>query len=313
MSFEYLLKSVYYNLTPALITTVVATLSYIIFRNWRYFNNKNVKCIRGLPIIGSLYKTFFVFKSYAKNLQELYNTYPDESIIGIFQLTEPSYLICDPDLVKRITVQDFDHFPHRKALLPETKQNSLLGRGIFLSRGQKWREMRNILSPAFTGNKMRMMFGLVQESSMEFVQGLKENSPEKIYELKDLYSRLTTNIIATCAFGLHVDTIKDRNSEFYITGKKITNLGGTQAIKLKLFEAAPKLMAMLSIQFIDKESVDYLREMVLSTIEYREKNNVHRPDMINLMMEARNDVLETEPPSSSSNSGDKQKRGNSIF
>lgn len=282
------------NLTTLLTAIAIALSYHLILKNWWYFSNKNVKYIRGYPIIGSFYKMLLGIDSFAVNLCELYNTYPNESIIGIYQFIEPVYLICDPDLVKQITVQDFDHFPHRKISVPETKENSVLGRQMFIARGRKWRDLRNILSPAFTGNKMRLMFGLVQESTFEFVDGLKERGSGQIYELKDLYTRLTTNIIATCAFGLHVDTIKDRDSEFYITGKNITNLGGIQAVKFKLFEAIPKVMDFLSIQFFDKRTVNYLRDIILTTIEYREKNNVYRPDMINLLMEARNGTLQSD-------------------
>lgn len=313
MMFENLINFVRNNLTTILISIVVALIYHLILKNWWFFSNKNVKYIRGYPIIGSFYKMLLGIDSFAVNLRELYSTYPDESLVGVYQLIEPAYLICDPDLMKQITVQDFNHFPHRKAFVPETKENSLLAREMFITRGQKWRDLRNMLSPAFTGNKMRLMFGLVQESTIEFLNGLKELEAEHIYELKDLYSRLTTNIIATCAFGLHVDTIKDRDNEFYLTGRKITNMGGIQAVKFRLFEVIPKIMNFLSVQFFDKRSVNYLRDMVMSTIEYREKNNIFRPDMINLLMEARNGIPQTNSTSSTEKCSDVPKHQSGNF
>lgn len=301
MIFENLTNFVRNNLTIILIAIVVAIIYHLIFKNWWFFSNKNVKFVRGYPIVGSFYKMMLGIDSFAVNVRELYSTYPDETLIGIYQLMEPVYLICDPDLMKQITVQDFDHFPHRKAFFPETKENSVLARQMFVTRGRRWKDFRNTLSPAFTANKMRLMFGLIQESTFEFVNGLKQLESEQVYELKDLYSRLTTNIIATCSFGLRVDTIKDRDSEFYLTGKRITNMSGIQAVKFKLFEVIPKIMDLLSVQFFDKRSVNYLRDMVLSTIEYREKNNIYRPDMINLLMEARNGTLQIDSTSSTEN------------
>lgn len=298
-----------YNLTNILVAVVFVLIYHLIFKNWWYFSKRNVKFVRGYPIIGSFYKMMLGFESFAVNLRELYQTYPDESLIGIYQLMEPAYLICDPELMKQITVQDFDHFPHRKAFVPESKENSLLSRQMFMTRGQKWRDMRTTLSPAFTGNKMRLMFDLVQGSAIEFVDVFKQLGYQ-VCELRDLYSRLTTNIIASCAFGLHVDAIKDKDSEFYFTGKKITNMGGIQAVKFRLFETLPKVMSFFSVSFFDKKSNEYLRDVILSAIEYREKENVYRPDMINLLMEAKNGVLESGSGSSnSSNTTCDSKRG----
>lgn len=89
--------------------------------------------------------------------------------------------------------------------------------------------MRAILSPAFTGNKMRLMFGLVCESTNEFTETLNtlkcENNERYVdndVELKDLFSRYATSIIATCAFGFKIDAVADRENEFFLSGKTIS-------------------------------------------------------------------------------------------
>lgn len=88
----------------------------------------------------------------------------------------------------------------------------LFGNSLFMLKGQKWRDMRSTLSPAFTGSKTRQMFQLVVDCSEETIKVLQSeavNSGSKPYvpELKDLFSRCTTDVIATSAFGIQVRNI----------------------------------------------------------------------------------------------------------
>lgn len=79
-----------------------------------------------------------------------------------------------------------------------------------MMKDQKWRDMRATLSPAFTGSKMRSMFRLVMASSEEAVKVLLTEAATKqdngIYdpELKDVFTRCMTDVIATSAFGIEV-------------------------------------------------------------------------------------------------------------
>jgi hypothetical protein len=45
---------------------------------------------------------------------------------------------------------------------------------IFLSAGQKWKEMRNTLSPAFTSSKMKFLFTLVSETGQQLSSHLED-------------------------------------------------------------------------------------------------------------------------------------------
>lgn len=39
-------------------------------------------------------------------------------------------------------------------------------------------------------------------------------------ELKDLFTRYSTDVIATCAFGVKVDSYKEKDNEFFTNGKQ---------------------------------------------------------------------------------------------
>lgn len=39
-------------------------------------------------------------------------------------------------------------------------------------------------------------------------------------EMKGIFTRYTNNIIATCTFGVNVDSMKNPKNEFYVYGKQ---------------------------------------------------------------------------------------------
>lgn len=280
------------------ISTVIVLILYnCIWKNWWYFSVRNTKFIRGWPLIGSLHDFFLGKKSFADSVVSFYRAYPNESFIGVYELTHPVFIIRDPDLIKKITTPDFDYLANHQGNFDD-EFDSLISRSLFFTRNHnKWKKMRSILSASFTGNKMRGLFDLVCDSTSKFVPKLKleiksENGLE--IESKDLFTRYMTNIIATCAFGLEVDAVSDRDNQFYLSGKSITNFDGIQGIKLLLLDVIPKIMRFLRIQFFDTKLCRYFRDVVVSTMSYREKNNIFRPDMIHLMMQARKEAVQED-------------------
>lgn len=64
--------------------------------------------------------------------------------------------------------------------------------------------------------------------------------------MKDSFTRYTNDVIATTAFGLQVNSLKDRNNQFYQMGKTATDFSGFQVLKMFAFVSAPKLMKVLN-------------------------------------------------------------------
>ena len=119
-------------------------------------------------------------------------------------------ILSDPEIIKQVTVKDFDHFIDHRSLFPsadEVNDPPLFSRSLIGLKGQKWRNMRSTLSPAFTGSKMRQIFQLIVECGEEMVKCIKAEAEKKkkyVPEIKDLFNRFTNDVIATSAFGIKV-------------------------------------------------------------------------------------------------------------
>lgn len=152
---------------------------------------------------------------------------------------QPMYVIRDIEMIKKITSKDFDHFVNHRFHV-EQESDPLIGRSMFATRNQQWKDVRSTVSPAFTGSKMRLMMQLVTECASEVCEYIESEMKNDILELnfKDLASRFVANSVATSAFGFKVNTLKDRENEFYERGYSAANLS---TIKFFAFLAFPTL------------------------------------------------------------------------
>lgn len=217
----------------------------------------------------------------------------------MFQFRKPVFVIKDPELIKQITVKDFDHFIDHTKFFED--RESLLSRTLSVLDGQKWKEMRSVLSPAFTGSKIRQMLQLANECTEKAVAYLLEEAKKKdpfVPEMKDIYSRLTNDVIATCAFGIEVNSLKDKDNRFYKMGNATRSFSTIQYIKIILMFISPKLASWFGIKIFGNEVEDFFRHIVKETIDTRERNGIVRHDMIQLLMQIRdgslkdNDIIE---------------------
>lgn len=278
----------------ALIVSVLVYLAYKwLVKNNNFFEDRGIKGSPPTIFFGNVRKMITLSATLHDVIQELYNSFPKEKIFGFFELRKPVLMVWDPEIIKRVAVQDFDHFVDHRPVLDEVG-DALFGRGLFFLTGSKWRDMRATLSPAFTGSKMRNMFQLIIDCADRTRDHLLDQSRTErplVLEMKDLFVRFGTDVIATSAFGIEVNSFKDPKNEFYEMGREVSNFGGIRFIIFTGFSNFPKLMKLFKFSFLTEDERKFFRRLVIDSMKYRTQHNVHRPDMINLMMEARKGKL----------------------
>lgn len=237
-------------------------------------------------------------ESMAISSQNIYNKHSDKKFVGIFQLGgSPSYIIRDLDLIRDITIKDFDYFMNHYFQL-DKKTDPLLGRALFGMSNQPWRDMRTTLSPLFTGSKMRFMLTLMIECVGDFNTHIRKEISTKSrtksleYNMMDLMMRLSNDIIGSTAFGIQINTMNEPENEFYKMGKEIAySIMGIKALFLVAF---PKVSAWLKLKILTDRHDKFFRNVIRSTIEERQQKKIVRNDMLHLLLLAKEGKLNTE-------------------
>ncbi|XP_013172507.1 PREDICTED: probable cytochrome P450 9f2 [Papilio xuthus] len=267
-----------------LVTLLIVYCIYVHKSIHYLYKKRGIKYIPGVPIFGNALKSTFRKKHFVEDIDAVYKKFPDERYIGYTQGTTPIILIRDPEIIKSITVKDFDHFVDHRQFLSEDVE-PLIGSSLFFMKGDKWRDMRTTLSPAFTGSKMRLMMPFMTEISESMVEYLKDYALEDI-DVCDLMRRYSNDVIASCAFGCQVNSVKDKENEFYKTGQSLFEMTTLQRTKLILSMYFPSLAKNLGLKVFKEKDISFFQNLVKDTMEYREKNNIERPDMIQLLKQA---------------------------
>ncbi|KXJ79843.1 hypothetical protein RP20_CCG027716 [Aedes albopictus] len=291
------------NLFAAIaVGALILALYHNISKRYQYFLTKPIPSIEPTFLVGNSGPILTRKRDITSHVREIYNSYPDAKMVGFYDLTKPVYMIRDVEIIKTITVKDFEHFtdhtPTMTGTGEEVREDSLFGNSLFALRGQKWRDMRATLSPAFTGSKMRHMFELVAEcaqSMAAFLVSEAKAGKRLEFEMKDTFARFGNDVIATVAFGIKVDSMRDRENDFYMKGKQLLNFQRlTLLVKFLLMRAMPSLMEKLGADFVDAEAGKYFTEMILENMKQRKAHGIVRNDMIHMLMEVRKGALKHE-------------------
>ncbi|XP_018404184.1 PREDICTED: cytochrome P450 9e2-like [Cyphomyrmex costatus] len=266
----------------------ILSLYYLLFKDLNYFKKHGIPHVKPLPIVGSMAPTYFRRQSISDFIKSIYDLYPDAKYIGLYDIKNPIIMLRDPELIKSVTLKYFDMFMDHINLVNEN-QDPFFGKNLSALCGDRWREIRSILSPAFTSSKMKSMYKLMLDCGVDFGSYLAQLPPEeRIMEIKDVFTRYTNDVIATCAFGVSVDSMRNRKNDFYVYGTEATNFTGSFIfLKFYILRALPWLARILKLTFISEKVANFFRDLVKTTIKTRDENGIVRPDMLQLMMESR--------------------------
>ncbi|KAH9645240.1 hypothetical protein HF086_012118 [Spodoptera exigua] len=173
--------------------------------------------------------------------------------------------------------------------------------------GDEWKAMRSTMSPAFTSSKIRLMVPFMEEVCLEMIKVLKQrikDSGTSHYDMecKEVMTRYANDVIASCAFGLKVESLT-ADSEFYLNSKSITKFTFWRFMKIMFYRLLPSVAQMMKLSLVPKETTDYFTNVVLGTMKNREKNKIVRNDMINILMEVKKGQLTHEKEDKDADAG----------
>ncbi|XP_072758017.1 cytochrome P450 9e2-like [Anoplolepis gracilipes] len=278
---------VYIIIALSVIVGALGIYYYHLFKDLNFFQTHGIPHKTPFPILGNMARLFFRRESMDVFIKNTYNLHPEAKYVGLFDMRTPIVMIRDLDLIKSIAVTNFDFFANRRAF-NEENQELIFRKNLFALKREKWRQVRSLLSPAFTSNKMKIMFKLMSDCATKFSNYLAQMPEEKrVMEMKDVFRRYTNDVIATCTFGISVDSMRNPENKFYIYGKEMPNFSIILSWKFFIFRSMPWLARIIGLKLYSEKLTNFFRDIVKTTIKTRDENGIVRPDMLQLMMDNR--------------------------
>ncbi|XP_076235078.1 putative cytochrome P450 6a14 [Calliopsis andreniformis] len=248
-----------------------------------FWKKRGVKGPQPLPFVGNFKDVFLGTGSVSDCFTKAYYDFKSEQLVGIFRGRVPLLVVKDPHLMKDILIKDFHIFGERN-LTPQVEVEPLSAH-LFRLDIVRWKPLRTRFSSVFSSGKLKEMFHLLLECADHFGKYLDEvvakGEPVECHEIS---AKFTTDVIGSCAFGIEMNALADENSKFRKMGRKVFETSWRSALRDRLRDN-PFLFRIFGRFVVDQDVVDFFTDIIKQTINYRIKNNVHRQDFVDTLVD----------------------------
>lgn len=267
---------------------VIGVISFLIYVKWRqtYWTRRGVPTAKTEFFFGDIRTSMTGAEPLAVRTKNRYNEVKAMGVqhAGFYMALRQIYFPVDLQIIKNIMQQDADHFQSHGSYY---HQNDVLSMHLFSLENQKWKELRAKLTPAFTSGKIKMMFETLTEKT-EFLVGAvgKLADESEGFAIKDVCGNFTTDVIASCGFGIECDSLNDPDNSFRMFGKKllVPNL-----MRFFLINTVNwNLLSKCGFQIFGHKTSQFFVDLVKDTIKHREDNEVFRKDFMHLLLQLKN-------------------------
>ncbi|KAM3959527.1 uncharacterized protein ACR2FA_006460 [Aphomia sociella] len=224
-------------------------------------------------------------RSFPEVAQTICLKFPNAPYFGVFYGTEPTLMVQDPEIIKSIMTKDFYYFSGREISAYTHKE--VLTQNLFFTYGDRWKVLRQNLTPLFSSTKMKNMFHLIEKCSNNFEYMLdKEFSNNNIVEIRKLFSRFTMDAIGSCAFGINTKTMENgyENNIFTKMGNAIFMETYYRGFKVFARAVWPAIFYGLGMKSFPTEIDRFFHNLITEVLKGRHYKPSGRNDFVDLIL-----------------------------
>jgi len=255
---------------------------------WLVFHLRRYRgCLEetGLPLV----KPFLCFGSapYLFNKIRYYEWYTEKHrelgrTFARYQGPTPNIVTIDPEMIKEITVKQFDNFTDILDIDFSPGQTTL-----DVSRGDTWRALRKMMTPTFTTGRLKQMMVPIEklaDSSIDHITEKAKENPE--IDFKPIVQSFAVDVICKVAFGMETKCRLDQDQEMFKLFTRIINDfridTWIMTFLWNFFFLFPELIAKAGFW---PESATKTREMTKDIMGERVKQNIKIEDFVDRLIE----------------------------
>lgn len=193
---------------------------YLYVQNlYNYWHRCGVPVLKPSFPFGNFKKPFLKEKSLSETIKEIYKS-SNERFLGIYAFVNPLLFVRDPETIHDILLRNFSSFSS-----PGFRTNPHIDpmtNNLLFQKGEKWRQNRVKLTHTFTSCRIKENCDIIINSGASLIDYVDDFAKSgKLLEMRDVFARFLTNVIASAAFGIEVDCIKNLEAEFRRYGQRI--------------------------------------------------------------------------------------------
>lgn len=263
-------------------------------KTYDYWKKMGIHYKEPTILFGNIKDRLLFRKSFHENQRDIHMSFKGHKFAGYFESRRPILIVRDPELIKHILVRDFQHFVDRPTLA--IRGSPYIVNMLINMKGQHWKNVRALLTPTFSSGKLKAMENLVEQCGQHMATFLHNESNKNTtadgkyveLEMKSFFERFTLDVIATCAFGIECNSLKDPDCEFVKIASRFNDISIFDRI-LILFVVllVPQFAHLFRLRLFNGQVTEFLVNVVKKTKEYRSTHKEQKwNDFLQLMIDA---------------------------
>ncbi|KAK7862844.1 hypothetical protein R5R35_000856 [Gryllus longicercus] len=272
----------------ALLVGAAGALYAYVTRHFGYWRRRGVPFLRPLPVAGNLKDVLLFRKHVGDVLHEVYTQMKELPYMGLFFYDAPVFFIKDAELFKNIVTNDFEYFQDRG--FSPVKADLVFSETLFARKGDRWKDLRLKLNPAFTVTKLKRFYVLLQQKASNldhyFDDAARKGEP---CDVANACARYTMDAIATVGFGIETTALTDDNDPLH---RLLRNIFVYSKLYLHASLATfvdMQLLRLLRLSLVPAPLAAFLRSTIWAAARERERTGTlgARRDILDLLLELR--------------------------
>ncbi|XP_033231387.1 cytochrome P450 6k1-like [Belonocnema kinseyi] len=274
--------------TILLLTIIIAAYFYVT-RNFQYWKKRGVFEIPPVPFFGNFAKYCTFQMSPAHLFKKFYDQGENFPYVGIYIFDKPYLLLRDPEIIKRVLIQDFHIFSDK--LSHSSKNDDISNQNLFYINNPYWKYVRPKFSNLFTSAKLKSLVENVQDVIQDFndhMDLLKLEGSGKKVDVRDLTDKFTIDVIGLGGFGLKLNSLKNPDAEFRNFAKKMFGFYNLKrAVELTCVSLVPQFATIFDFRFFEKNSSQFFSKAFQEILDERKEKKINRNDLVDLLIKLR--------------------------
>lgn len=271
--------------------TLLVALYLYLTSTYDYWRKRGVPYVEPQIFFGNIKNQLLMRKPLFVTLNDIYIQLKGKRFGGFYELRTPVLMIWDPELIKRVLVNDFSHFKNTEpSCFKKIFEENPLFQNLNFASGRFWRILRRTLTPLYSIAKVKGMMGQICKGSNGMLEEIEKQADSgKAVDTRVLLSSFSLDLTASISFGLEYDPQSPEGTRFRQAVRSL--IPPSLLLRMKLFFVMflTSLAKFVKVKFTSKELADYFVNLIRTTMDYRKKNNIQRNDFLQLVMKLKED------------------------
>lgn len=271
-----------FGISAVILTTLVIVYNYF----FSYWKKRGLNYVKPHMPFGNAHKACFGNECLGEFFQDMYLKMRNKSWKhgGVYFFGKPIYMPLHTDVIKKVLINDFLHFPNRGFFASE--RSDVLSTHIINMENYRWKNIRAKLPAAFTAAKMRTYVAIMERVGKILIEKLDEFAlTRKSVDIKEVLNRFGTDIITSCAFGMESNTLNNENETLMEQGRVFFDYQWSRTKNSLVLLVPRHILTMFKFKIFTKSATNYFMNMFKNIKEHREREKIKRNDLTDLLMD----------------------------